>query len=363
MYVGGERIVLDGTLDYASQPDWLDHASDSQWVAPAVPAAGTNEVVYLLLREQEVSAIEDPALIDIALGGPDTAARQRIVQHVVRAATQAADAAGALATLRQDWTALGLTFDASTMRLASGATLQVSFNQEPGLASLCQPSGQGGYLGAENQLIRVQVASVDSSGVPTLVWGYDNASFLYRISGPLAAGQTVLTLANVPVNSYHQPAQGQAVEVLPAAALLSLSNTSDFIASSSGTVTTLAAPYVSGQVELAAGLTAAQAASPLLYLRVWEDAFTYSSGAAALGQTGLQVTLTPGGSSWHVGDYWTFAVRPGTPTTLSPVYPERIVQSPQPPDGPPMWACPLGLVSWSGTTPTVTTCAISSTIS
>jgi Family of unknown function (DUF6519) len=360
MYVGGERVTLAAALDYAAQPDWVDSAGDPLWVAPAVPAGRSNEVVYLLLREQEVSAVEDPALIDIALGGPDTAARRRIVQRVVRAATTAADAAEALAALEQGWAAQGLTFTPGTMRLGSQAMLQVSFQQEPGMASLCQPSGQGGYIGAENQLIRVQVASVDASGNPTLVWGYDNASFLYRIAGPVTAGATTLTLASAPVDSYHQPAKGQAVEVLQAAVVLNPSDTTDYIAATSGTMTTLTAPYQpgsgagAGQVQLATGLTAQQAASPLLFLRVWQGTIPYSPGPLALGQTGLQVTLTNSGSAWHVGDYWTFAVRPGTPTTLSPVYPERLLASPQPPDGPSMWACQLGLVSWSGTTPTVT---------
>lgn len=359
MYVGGERMALASALDYASQSDWVDSAGDPLWVAPAVPNGGSNEVVYLLLREQEVSAVEDPALIDIALGGPDTAARQRILQRVVRAETTATDAADALTGLEQGWSGQGLTFDAGTMRLTSQATLQASFQLEPGMASLCQPSGQGGYVGAENQLIRVQVASVDSSGNPTLVWGYDNASFLYRVSGPVTAGATTVTLASAPVDSYHQPAKGQAVEVLQAAAMLDPSDTSDYIAATSGTVTTLTSPYQpgsgpgNGTVQLATGVTAEQAASPLLFLRIWEETIPWSSGPLALGQTGVQVTVANAGSAWHIGDYWTFAVRPGTPTTLSPIYPERILESPQRPDGPPMWACELGLVSWSGTTPTV----------
>ena len=354
MYVGGERMVLAQQLDYASQPDWVDSAADPLWVAPDVPSA-SNEAVYLLLREQEVGAVEDPTLLDIALGGPDTAARTRIVQRVVRASTTAADAADVPASLASDWTKEGLTFDAATSQLSSRATLQVSFQQTTELASLCQPSGQGGYVGAENQLIRVQVAAV-TNGTPTLVWGFDNASFLYRISGSPPANATTVTLASAPVDSYHQPASGQAVEILQAAAMLSPSDTADYIAATTGTVTTLTKPYdpSTGQVELAEPLSADQAASPLLFLRVWEETFTYSSGPVALGQTGLQVTLANAGSTWHVGDYWTFAVRPGTPTSLSPVYPERILTSPQPPDGPSMWACELALVSWTGSTPTIT---------
>ena len=156
MYVGGERMALASALDYASQSDWVDSAGDPLWVAPAVPNGGSNEVVYLLLREQEVSAVEDPALIDIALGGPDTAARQRILQRVVRQPTTQTSETSPLQdpSLLSNLASLGLSVDPETMRLSSSALLLVS----------------GTYSGSENQLIRVQVASV-AKGVPTLVSG------------------------------------------------------------------------------------------------------------------------------------------------------------------------------------------------
>jgi len=220
LYVGGERMVLDTDLDYAAQPDWVDTAVDPLWVPPAVPTGNGTELVYLLLREQEVGAVEDPALLDIALGGPDTSARRRIVQRVVRRPTKAQTCPAGLSDLEQLWATEGLQFDPATMRLESTAKLQVSFSQPLGPATPCEPVAQGGYLGAENQLIRVQVARVDA-GIPTLVWGYDNAFFLYRIAGFVvdeAGGTTTLTLESAPVDTYHQPDKGQAVEVLQAAA-------------------------------------------------------------------------------------------------------------------------------------------------
>lgn len=362
LYVGGERMVLDSDLDYASQPDWTDTAGDPLWTAPAVPDSGT-EAIYLLLRAQEVGAVEDPALLDVALGGPDTAARWRILQRVVRTPVTATDCQAGTTALEQLWAAKGLQLDPATLRLESQARLQVSFAQQQA-PSLCEPSGQGGYLGAQNQLIRVQVASVDSKGVPTLVWGFDNASFLYRIAGPpvvdTAGGTTMVTLATAPVDSYHQPAQNQAVEILMAAAELT---GSDYIAAATGTVTSVAAAGYNpdtGQLQLDTALDADVTSSPLLFLRVWQGTVPWSSpGPVQLGATGIGVAISTAGtaaSTFHVGDYWTFAVRPGTPTTVSPVYPERIQDAPQPPDGPPMWACLLGLVTWDDGTPTITSC-------
>ncbi len=68
-----------------------------------------------------------------------------------------------------------------------------------------------------------------------------------------------------------------------------------------------------------------------------------------LAATGLQVTLTfdSPGTAFHAGDFWMFAARPGTPRQ---VYPERLLTSAQPPSGPRLWACPLGVVTWDSAT-------------
>ena len=358
MYVGGERMVLDTDLDYAQQPDWIDTAGDPLQIGAALSDGSGDEAVWLYLREQEVGAVEDPALLDIALGGPDTSERLRIVQRVVRSSTDQADCAGALAALEQSWAEEGVTFDPATMRLESASALLVSFEQAPAAATPCEPVAQGGYLGAENQLIRVQVAAVDRKGTPTLVWGFDNAYFLYRLTQTAvdnAGGTTTLTLKSAPVDSYHQPAKDQAVEVLQAAAELT---PSDYIAATTGIVTTCASAYDpdKGTLVISTALDDDTLKSPLLFLRVWQDTVVAGGGPVPLGDTGIQVTLSSSTGVFHVGDYWQFAVRPGTPTAVSPVYPERILDTPQPPDGPRLWACPLAVIAWADGTPTLTDC-------
>ena len=91
-YVGGLRVSLGQALSddrsgefrdiasqtvkqawsYSNQPEWLDHTGDLDWVPVPDGKPDANEYVYLLLREQEVSAVEDSALREVALGGPDT---------------------------------------------------------------------------------------------------------------------------------------------------------------------------------------------------------------------------------------------------------------------------------------------------
>lgn len=79
MYVGGVRLTLDAPIQYSQQPDWVDHFADPDWVMPTSENPAANEFVYLFVREQEISAVEDSVLRDVALGGPDTAQRTRMI--------------------------------------------------------------------------------------------------------------------------------------------------------------------------------------------------------------------------------------------------------------------------------------------
>jgi Family of unknown function (DUF6519)/IPT/TIG domain len=360
LYLGGERLDLDGAVTYSTQPDWLDHSTDPLWVAPAVPAAtGTsNELVYLLASEQEVSAVEDPALADVALGGPDTMQRQRILQHFVRQPTEAGTCGDAWNALVSSLAGDGLGFDAASMRVESLTTLQVSFSDAPAAPGPCQPVATGGYLGAENQMIRVMVTG-GGTGTPTVVWGFDDASFVYRVqsaSYDTSSGNTTVTLASAPVDSYHYPVAGQAVELLRDAAALT---DADYIASATGFVAPLAASYdpASMQVVISGQPPGdyLSAATQQLYLRVWQATTAALPGqATGLGDTGVAVTLTlSSGTSFHAGDFWRFALRPIQPAV---VYPARYLDAPQPPEGPRVWACPLALLTWDGGSASATAC-------
>ena len=358
MYVGGVRACLAVPVQYSNQSDWRDTGpEDPDWIALSALAAAppANEFVYLSLRELEVSAVEDPDLKDIALGGPDTAQRTRLIQRIVRLSSPGADCASGLAAAENHWHTEGLSFDPQTMRLTSSGLLSVSAaNQQP-LANPCQPQAQGGYLDPDNQLIRVQISGVDElTGNPKFLWGFDDASFLYRIDVDPNSPQNLI-LQSTPVDSFHQPVRGQAVEVLRTTAEL---HNGGSIAALSGFPFTLDQNYnpdlqsivLPSSLSLPADYLSATQSPPVpLFLRVWQEEKVFTPGTATvLGDTGLQVTLeTSGGGPFHTGDYWMFAVRPATPQT---VYPERYWNNFQPAEGPRLWACPLAVISWNGKT-------------
>src|SRR5207249_3001830 len=83
---------------------------------------------------------------------------------------------------------------------------------------LCAPPVSGGYLGAENQAIRVQI--VDNN---QFVWGFDNGAPLYRVQllYDSAGVLSQIHMLTVPKDQAHYPLEGQVIELLPWSALLS----------------------------------------------------------------------------------------------------------------------------------------------
>jgi hypothetical protein len=342
MYVGGMRASLPTGLNYSQQPqnDWMDAANDPAWVPVPNAAPTGNEYVYLFLREQEISAIEDADLRDVALGGPDTAQRTRLVQHVVRLATTGNNCPTAFAAAQTTWAGEGFTLNPDSS-VSSFAQLQVSFVPPSTPATPCDPTAKSGYLGADNQLIRVQVS--DSKASPQcLLWGYNDASFLYGVT---VTSATSVTLQSAPIDAEHIPQSGQVVEILMPAAQLA---NGQYAAAPSGQIFTLGASAYDPDTQiltlpnsltdsLYGDGTSKNPSPPQLFLRVWQGSLPITPGTAqTLPNTGIQVTLTS--------------------TNANHVFRAGDAQNPQPPEGPREWICPLAVLLWTSTPPTAPSC-------
>jgi len=367
MYLGGQRVVFPAeqngttiTYSYLDQPDW-----------PQPPRPPGNlprfELAYLEVIELEVGAVEDPDLLEVALGGPDTTQRLKLLRRVRRMTVESANCVAAWERAVATWAAEGWAFDRATMQLLPQARLKVGFTQPASTGDPCDPVATGGYLGADNQLIRVRIAG---SGSDThLIWGYDNASFLYRVTS-VSSDRTMLTLASDPPDGFHLPQTGQLVEVLGTAAVLAeepdetdptgKTQILRVAAEPDGTLRQLAQPYgpattgdPTNYIVLAKALPLEVANSPLpLFLRVWQAALPLPAGGGTVTiadpttgiSTGVTATISlPGGKRLPDGVFWQIAVRPATPQG---VYPEDLLTTPQPPDGLRRWACPLAVIPW-----------------
>jgi hypothetical protein len=367
-YLGGWRLTLDEAVSLSAQPEWLDASTanananaNANATRPserinAKPAQG---LVALLVTEQSVCAVEDQALREVALGGPDSAARSRLIQRFPLIPLEADNCADAAAQLETKLGEAGISIDPTSCELLNAARLQVGFVADPAPADPCTPAAAGGYLGADNQLIRVTVIEFDGTKqAGTLLWGRNNASILYRVTTtPNPA--TVLTLQGVPIDPEHSPAAGQAVEILRSRVELkdgtftpAAMTDRNFIAADSGFVTTVAVPYDrdSGTLTLADALPSAYANDPNpLFLRLWDSTVPFQAGTAtplnaAMGVT-VTLTLTALSTAIAARPFWRFAVRPDTPAE---VYPVRYAEGPQPPDGPRQWIGDLAVVAVTG---------------
>ena len=86
------------------------------------------------------------------------------------------DCADAWQTLTQDWEAKHLGKINEQFERIRDARLTVDFDKSSLPEDLCTPSVIGGYLGAENQAIRVQLTGKKTLPSGTFTWGFDNAA-------------------------------------------------------------------------------------------------------------------------------------------------------------------------------------------
>lgn len=144
LQVGAGRYYVDGILceneadvDFIAQPD-LPKAT--------LPAQAGNYLAYLDVWQRLVTAVEDPAIREVALGGPDTGTRTQTVWQVK---LQKLNSADDCAEFEEDWEPAGA---ASTGKLCAQAQPQVEMSDDPCIV----PPGAG-YTRLENQLYRVEI--------------------------------------------------------------------------------------------------------------------------------------------------------------------------------------------------------------
>ncbi|MGW2250040.1 DUF6519 domain-containing protein [Kitasatospora sp. NPDC001660] len=196
MYVDG--ILVENELDttYWTQPDLhLDPTDPASQLPQDKPF-----VVYLRVWERLITALQDPAVREVALGdpGPDTAARAKTVWQVAAlpvAATTTADALTEFTTL--------LTAFRPTGRLRARAKQPPAVPQDR-----CELPPDSRFRGPENQLYRIEVhtggpawpaATTPKSRrgfLPgaTFTWSRENASVVFPITALHGAVATVTTL-------------------------------------------------------------------------------------------------------------------------------------------------------------------------
>jgi len=354
-YLGGNRLILESTEKFQTQSDWLNMSAADMLPAPVGPRF---DLVVLECWQQAVSAVEDSELFEVSLGGPDGAARMRVMRRVrAFADVGSADCKTDFGNLVAGWSASGLGTLNSKAELIVDTKLQVGFVPGPP-GDLCSPAVAGGYLGADNQAIRVQL--VDSS---SFTWGFDNAAPLYSVTvGTNALGQRrKITMQTEPKDQAHWPTAGQVIEILPWSAVLPNNEKTAELHGFLARVDTSYDPdikefFITTDVPAGFGedwlsrLDAVDLQPEFFFMRVWNRGLDIASPLAipfvtgtpvTLGNTGLTVNFT--GNDHHPDDYWIIAARPESPNLVVP----WLLEFGRGPNGVRRWYTTLAVIEWT----------------
>ncbi len=164
-YVDGLLCENDSTYTYKCQPDYTPSEDEP------LPE-GEPYLIYLDVWERHLSHLEDDAIREVALGGPDTATRAKVVWQVK--IVKSAESAGAIKKMNRDKFRKLLTD--LTVKVSPGPG-QLSARIKPDMVDddPCTLPPDSRYRGAENQLYRVEIHAVTKEHT-TFKWSRDNGS-------------------------------------------------------------------------------------------------------------------------------------------------------------------------------------------
>lgn len=330
LVIGKGRFYADGILcendddvAYLQQPDLPDAPKPAD-ALKTLPVG----VVYLDVWERHLTALDDPRIREVALGGPDTATRSRVVWQVkILPIKPGTGAQPTCASKFGEW---------DTLTAPGSATLNAR-TQPPEADSPCLIPPTAGYQRLENQLYRVEVHKGGALGEATFKWSRDNGSILTTIEKINAQEITVSDIGPDNVLGF---ANGQWVEVVDDGIEL-LGQPGPLIQIDNVDVTTRAVTLKSAP----AGID--QTMHPKL--RRWDSVGELKVEAPATNdgwivlEGGIQVHFAAG--NYRTGDYWLIPARTATGEIEWPPFQiPNATPLPQPPAGIEHHYCRLALV-------------------
>lgn len=283
------RLYVDGILCENEKTTFLDEQSDLPGVDLRGPEKG-RYLVYLDVWRREITSLEDPEIREVALGGPDTSTRTKIVWQVKLLPVGAPD--------------LKVTCSDALSKLPPASTGLLSAKAEPDVTSNdpCIVPSRAGYRRLENQLYRVEIH--DDGAKPTFKWSRDNGSV---VTSWLSTNGTALTVSSLGRDRVLGLAPGQWVELTDDThELENQPGTLVSLIKADGQTVTIDPKKASGSV-----VKADFPRNPKV--RRWD-----SPGAVPITEEkwqelegGVQVRFNKGGT-YRTGDYWLIPARTAT---------------------------------------------------
>ena len=241
LIIGPGRYYVDGVLceNYAKVDEEGNEVNVTYRGQPYYPLPWGEDdlpdlpfLVYLDVWERHVTTIEEPDIREVALGGPDTAARMKVVWQVrTEEISNEYDDGIGCANVRDYWDEWVAKWQpADRGKLKAKGRENLAEDTDP-----CVVSPEARYRGAENQLYRVEIhrpgtaqddgsddaprrestesasSDVSNEGIATFKWSRDNGSVVFPIRD--LDGNTV-TLEHLGRDDHQSLNVGDLVEIV-----------------------------------------------------------------------------------------------------------------------------------------------------
>lgn len=283
-YVDGIQCESGFATRYTVQPDRFDVKKLE---------AGKTYIVYLDLWQRHVTALDDPSLLDPALGGVDTATRSKTVWQV-----RTLPVGDEQTECDKDLEEYSRLIRSSELTLSAGTRIQEE--EDP-----CQLAGTSGYKGLENHLYRVEIHRVNDDGkADDFKWSRDNGTVVTRLLA-IDPEKKELTVESLGRNDVPGFAGGQFVEIIDDAIEL------EGMPGRLVRIEKVDADKKKITLEESPDLTLDKSRNPKL--RRWDGYEKMRSGEIDL-EDGIQVTFDHPEAFCRTGDYWLIPARAATST-------------------------------------------------
>jgi hypothetical protein len=311
------RIYVDGLLCQLDDPQKATYLSQPDLPEPQAlqPVDQQTDLVYLYVWERHIIAQQDPDLLEVALGGPDTTTRVKTICQV-RVAPNVG--AGNCDTFK-DW---GLPASDGRLTVETGEV-------DGGDPDACAITPLGGYTGLENRLYRVEIHDGSQGGAPTFKWSRDNGSVVFAVEEFFPAEPKKVRLKSLGHDQILELALGNWIEV---------SDDASELAGRPGTLAQITDLDVANRILTLSADLSGYSLDFYPIARRWDQAsgpIPVAAGPIAL-EAGIQVRFS--GTTYQTGDYWTFTARTATGDV------QRLTDAPG--QGIAYHTCVLALIHW-----------------
>jgi len=291
------------------QPDYPDFSfPDLPLDQPAaLPTEPGIYLAYLDLWQHHITALEDPTIQEIALGGPDTTTRMRTVCQVKLVRVAGVEDAPLECRDFADW----MPTPAARSRLKARAM------PDPLAESPCLVPARAGYRRLENQLYRIEIHRGGDASTATFKWSRDNATLVTEWTGPDTANTDALSVISTGFDSVRRFSPNQWVEITDhtynlhnqPGPLIQLQNAVDQTLTLQGNATRANFPRTPQVRAWDHQATIAKPdGAPDIFLALVEGAVSVHEGDWIELEDGVQIFFEPGGT-YTSGDYWLIPAR------------------------------------------------------